>query len=1169
MSKSKPEYRKMDPIQHILERPDMYVGSTRSRKTEEFIVTDEKFHIEKKKIEISPAFIRIFVEPLSNAIDNVARSKGKKEATTIKVNINRETGETTIWNDGEVIPIEMHKEEKCYNHTLIFGNLLTGSNYNDEEDRLDISGKNGLGIKLTSVYSTKFTVEGVDPDCKKKFKQEWKNNMNKALEPKITETKLKKGYTKVTYFPDFSRFAEKSTEISDEVTKETEVSLIYTEDILNLYKKYTIDAAMLTKINVYFNDGLIPVKSLQDYAALYSKEKIEDYLTIKHENSEVVITPSYDDFQVISFVNGIYTPLGGTHADAWSKAIFKPIVAKYNKNKKQPQINIKDVKQFFKLFITCSVKQPGFDTQSKLKLESPVIKAEVKKTHIAKICKWSVMTNLEDIIKSKELLVLKKVERKKRGYTKVEFLDSANNEGTSKAHECTLILVEGESAKTYAINGIQNGIFGKEGRDWNGIYGLRGKILNVRNSTPATIAKNSVVGGIIKCLGLSVETDYTKEENYKKLRYGRVLIVADQDVDGIHISALIQNFFHFLFPSLLKRDAPFLFSMQTPIVRVFLSKTSNIIFYNEEQYKLYVREQQKNDPNKRINKKYYKGLATNNPEEVEDSFGRKVIQFSLDEKAHDEMTKAFHKKYADVRKNWLEGFRPSDSLLAWEKNEFETKVMSHSDFINTELPRFSIDDCKRSIPNLMDGLKEGHRKVLYSTFLKGLKFSGKTLKVSQLAGYVSEKSGYHHGEQNLCQTITGMANNYIGVNNIPLFYRDGQFGTRLCNGKDAGSARYIYTKLDALTRLIFRSEDDALLQHKEDDGEKVEPYFYVPIIPMILVNGVAAGIGTGWSTHIPCYDPEVLVAAIKIWLEKDGNVIFEKDNTFISEFPEFIPWYRGYKGMIEKTDNPNKFISHGICSQKGKKTVIEELPVGAWTNKYKEKLEDWQEGKKIKNFRNHCTPTTIHFTVTEAEDGFTCNASNLELQSSISTTNMCLFTEEDVLRKFSTVDEIVDSYCKVRYAYYVKRKKRLLQELENSIKFMGNKKRFLIEIRDGILKLFVEKKGKKISRKTLDLEKELEEKGYDKHIEEDDEETEEKQKGGYDYLLRLQVRSMTQEKIDKLQKDIDSNIEEKSNLEETSEKDLWINNLEEFLGEYKKWLKVITKEKARKSKNLK
>ena len=203
MSKSKPEYRKMDPIQHILERPDMYVGSTRSRKTEEFIVTDEKFHIEKKKIEISPAFIRIFVEPLSNAIDNVARSKGKKEATTIKVNINRETGETTIWNDGEVIPIEMHKEEKCYNHTLIFGNLLTGSNYNDEEDRLDISGKNGLGIKLTSVYSTKFTVEGVDPDCKKKFKQEWKNNMNKALEPKITETKLKKGYTKVTYFLDF------------------------------------------------------------------------------------------------------------------------------------------------------------------------------------------------------------------------------------------------------------------------------------------------------------------------------------------------------------------------------------------------------------------------------------------------------------------------------------------------------------------------------------------------------------------------------------------------------------------------------------------------------------------------------------------------------------------------------------------------------------------------------------------------------------------------------------------------------------------------------------------------------------------------------------------------------------------------------------------------------
>jgi DNA topoisomerase-2 len=155
----------------------MYVGSKTFKTCEEYIATfednedgiDGEYNIHKKYITTSPAILRIFIEIISNAVDNVDRSrKAKIPCSTIKVNIDKETGETTVWNDGDIIPIEIHPEEKMYNHTMIFGHLLTGSNYDDTEER-EISGLNGLGSKLTCIFSKKFTVKGLDPNNKKTF----------------------------------------------------------------------------------------------------------------------------------------------------------------------------------------------------------------------------------------------------------------------------------------------------------------------------------------------------------------------------------------------------------------------------------------------------------------------------------------------------------------------------------------------------------------------------------------------------------------------------------------------------------------------------------------------------------------------------------------------------------------------------------------------------------------------------------------------------------------------------------------------------------------------------------------------------------------------------------------------------------------------------------------
>jgi DNA topoisomerase-2 len=771
------KYVKLNPIEHVLKRPDVYIGSTRSREVEDYVVQNNDYKIVRKTINVSPAILRIFIEPLSNAIDNLARSKQNGIKTTkICINVNSETGETSFWNDGEVIPIEIHSEEKCYNHTMIFGQLLTSSNYDDDEDRIDISGKNGIGIKATGIFSNIITIEGVDPKNEKKFIQSFSDNLTNPSKPIVTSCKNKNGYTKITYFPDFKQFGLNG----------------YTEDILSIYKRYAVDTAMITKIPIFFNDVEIPVKTLVDYAKLYSSENEIEHISIKTDTCDVVLTTSNNDFETISFANGINTPLGGTHVDAWSEALFRPIVERFNKPKK-PQINIGDVKRVFKLFVVATVNKPSFDSQSKLKLESPSVQAEVQEKYIKTIMKWSIIKSLEDIIYMKELAALKKMEKKKGGRPPKDLSD-ANNAGSKLGRDCILIIVEGESAKTYASHGLDKGVFGKIGRDWLGIYPIRGKPKNTREKSPLDISKNQEINDIIKAIGLQYNVDYTNDINFNKLRYGGVLILADADVDGLHICGLIQNMFHSLFPSLLKR--PFLTSMQTPIVRV-ITNSGNILFYDEKEFAKYEKSQKS-----KVNCKYYKGLGASEEQDIQETFGRKMITFFEDENTNANMLKAFHKKFTDNRKEWLACY-DNKGIIKWlPGNEEENKNISYSDFINTEFIKFSIASCDRAIPNIVDGFKESHRKILHTCFKRKLRFSGKIIKVVQLGGAVGEVSAYHHGEQNLFDTITGMAACFVGCNNIPLLFRSGQFGSRSQGGKDAANARYIWTKLDMLTRLI-------------------------------------------------------------------------------------------------------------------------------------------------------------------------------------------------------------------------------------------------------------------------------------------------------------------------------------------------------------------------------
>ena len=1127
MSKKTTQYKSLDQRTHVLQRPDMYVGSVKNASIEFYaaknsIDDEKKIVISKQSGIINPGLHRIFIEILSNSIDNVWRSSlTDTKCTKIKIDITPE-GEISVWNDGLTIPVQINQETGLYNPELVFGRLLTSSNYDDTEERYT-SGKNGLGSKLSVIFSKEFNVKLFDQDSGKQYVQTWRNNMADKEKYKITTPKTKSSYTQITFMPDYEKFGIENL----------------SEDMRALFYKNIIDTAMITGVNVVYNDEKVPVKTLKDYAMLYENSEC---INLSTTDCDVVLSSNNKQdgsYNPISFVNGIETFQGGVHVDAWTDALLRPVLEKINSGVKKGSspLTMKDIRPYFRLFLNCKLVNPAFTSQEKSKLVSPSVTPAVLQKHITAIMKWSVIEDIKDILKSRELLTLKKTEKKK-GFVKIDGLDPANLAGTKQSDECSLILCEGDSAKTFAVKGIQTGVYSKKGRDFFGIYPLKGKCLNVRNSNPTTISKNKEICDVIQALNLKYGVDYTDDGIYSSLSYGRVIILTDSDVDGYHICGLLLNFFHKMFPTLIERNPSFITCMRTPIVRIYQGK-SDLAFYTLEDFRKY----QETHPDSKGDVKYFKGLGTNNNREIELSFGRKMIEFIKDDKTDENMDKVFHSKFSDQRKTWLEQYDPSNQSEVVGKEPIQHLPIS--DFLDNEMIKFSIDDCKRSIPHMIDGLKESHRKILYATFLKNLKYSGKTMKVAQLAGFVAEKTNYHHGEQCLFDTITKLAHDFVGSNNIPLLYRDGQFGSRIAGGKDAANARYIFTKCDVMTRLLFRPEDDVLLTHVMDDGDKVEPVFFVPILPLILINGCTAGIGTGWSSQVPCYNPVDLVKCVTEWLNHRDSLPDGTEDDFV--FPDIHPWYRGFKGTIEQSGG-NKYITKGIITQKkgrgtATSTVVTELPISLWTEKFKDSVEELVESKSLRSYKNYSTDVNVNFELDENKDGMSCTIENLKLTSSLNCNNMVLFSEKNTITKYDHVSAILRQFCHVRYEYYVKRRNYILTDLDLQLLILRNKMKFLREVMSR--SLVVQEVDEDV------LRTEMERRGYYKKTENEDDDDKNTSLKPYSYLLNMNIRSFTKQKVESLQQEIDHLDKTLVTVKKTTPSQMWRKDLDEFQRMYK------------------
>lgn len=1183
-------YKQYSQIEHVLHRPDTYLGSINTELGYRWIIEDSVEQIVSDSASVSSSIVtkkavlkeiiynkgieQCIVELITNAVDHAQRllsSNSKNQVT--KIEITCDDMVFSIKNNGEGIPVEKHKTTGLYIPEMIFGNMLTSSNYDDNEKRT-WGGKNGIGAKAANVFSKKFTIE---IQCNgMNYVQEFSDNLSKKSEPVIKKLKVS-DYTKITFEPDFSRFQLLSfSKLANGKAHQT----------LKIIEKRCYDASATTnkKVTVTYNDQKINVKDFKDYVSLFiGGDKKVCYDDPNGRWSVIFASNPFEEEKQISFVNGISTDDGGSHVRHIMDNVVPRVVDTINNMNKVKKDNIQIKNKYIKdgliVFINCLIENPEFNSQTKNKLESKVAKfgskCDIPDEIITKITKLDFVDSIINLARMKDIQDFQKKtssetpKKSRNRLTDVPKLLDANKAGTKESMKCTLILTEGDSALSTAKEGMY-----VVGNDYWGAFPLKGKLLNVRCATLTQLKENEELKNINKILGL-VHGD----NDISKLRYGKVLILCDSDVDGFHIKGLLMNYFTFYWPDIVSKG--FLTTLLTPIVKVTVGKKI-YSFYNMNEYYGFL----KSNPGIKYSVKYYKGLGTSTASEAKEYF-KQINTHSINYEYSKDPTKyinecsknfiehtnnlslddqriilAFDKEYSDNRKEWIS--YSIKNMKSLEVDYTKQNVPIHS-FIDKELVQFSIYDNQRSIPNIIDGLKVSQRKIVYGSFLKKIFTEKQQLKVANLGGSISDLTDYHHGEVSMCDTIVNMAQDFVGSNNVNLLVPLGQFGTRRKGGKDSASTRYIFTCFQPWVQIMFNKIDSDLLDYNYNEGTRIEPVKYVPILPLILLNG-AEGIGTGWSTFFPSYKPAVVIQNIVDMI--NGN-----------NPKRMIPWYRGFTGTITEFEKDTRWISRGCFEKNGKEVIITELPIGMWTENFIESVLNnsdlvkyWEDRNDEKNNEKASSKKKGKLSK-KSNDNTGCNLINFyvqlendmsdeefikkfKMETYINGKNMVAFNSEGEIHKYADTTEILTEFYKYRLNLYFIRKSYMLELLDIDIKKVSEKIRFINDVMSGSLVIF--KRNKK------DVIADLIKMGYtkesdlvikktkidkppsdnkDKEDKEEENDNEQTSKSDYDYLLDLKVHSFTNDTIAKLMEEAGNYETKYKTLLSTSPQQLWIDDL--------------------------
>eukprot|EP00758_Cryptobia_borreli_P006436 Tbor_TRINITY_DN5155_c0_g1::TRINITY_DN5155_c0_g1_i12::g.26286::m.26286/K03164/TOP2; DNA topoisomerase II len=857
----------------------------------------------------NPGLLKIVDEILVNAADNrlSTPTDGTTSQTFIKVLFDKETGRITVSNDGNGIPIVKHKDHNLWIPEMIFGHLLTSSHYENDPESV-AAGRHGYGAKLTNIMSSEFTVTCHWKD--KVFMGKWSDNMSKFSIDVKEGLDVSSFKTEVSFIPDYDRFFKEDAEKTKNNSMKTkssngsDLSTVPPEgfdakgEFMEVIRKRCLDlaASIGTQQKVYFNDMCLTPECFGNYCRMFFPEKekgrqpfivdrpsvklgilFRDPTTIKNGN-----IGTEGDTPHISLVNGLSTPQGGVHLQFAETIISNTLlfVSAVLRERGRVLFDMESFRKNLTIFISVIVSQPKFDSQSKQKLVSKhtflsSTRSDALAEHIMSLPFLSSYCVSADEVDRKFLdnvLSGRNANNTKLGLVNVPKLVEPIKILDPNV-EKTLIITEGDSASTLAISSLSI-----EQRETFGVFPLRGKILNVRSHRLRKIADNKELMNLFIAMGLRINDE---TPSVSSLRYQRIMIMTDQDPDGLHIRGLLLNVFDVLWPKLVENNPGFITIFSTPIVKVTLPSGEEHQFRNTRHYDEWINSCDAKTLST-IKRRYYKGLGTSSTEE-----GR-VYFSNMDTST----TKMIWDNFS--RQSLVDFFDP---FMVAKRKEIIQKVVDSghtcegasatiTEFVHNDLVNFGIYVNYRALPISTDGLKMSNRKVLWAL----LKRDPPSMRVSQLAGYVSEVSNYHHGEASLHGAIIHMAQNYTTSNNINYLHPEGQFGSRLGGGTDSAAPRYIFTKLDSITRLIYPKIDDNSLTYMDSDGEPVEPMCYAPVIPTAFLNG-DIGIGFGFSSHFTPHDPTELINRTRMMI---------KGTSAEEAYRNLTPGYVGYRGVIRK-----------------------------------------------------------------------------------------------------------------------------------------------------------------------------------------------------------------------------------------------------------------------------
>lgn len=1151
---------------HLLLRPDTLCGSTTpvDHLCPVFDIVNPsaadlhaQVTVNWQTLHFAPAVKNLYQEILTNALDRQFRDDSVRHID-VWIDCADAGGASYIRvkNDGMGVPVVIDDEAQAWKPTIAFSHFRSGSNFVDTAGPRFTAGRNGYGCKATNVFSRVFTVKTADPVTHNLFEQRFADNMATVDVPRISKYKLKKGYTDISFLLDFPRLCGTDT---------------MPDHVKQMVMSATVQAAacLQKKVTLAINGVTLGVRHLRNFGAVFSATADGGaYDCVKQDNVtvfELCAVPRQGPVSGVGFVNSLECSDGTHMSFAWSRitaALEQHVKSKY---KKPADFTLSPaaVKTNVFLVVKVMVDAPAFSSQTKDKLTTSHTRFlfhdwTPTNTFMKALVDSGVVERVYQDVLDKELVQTRRLmsgtnssttkSTAGRRHVVADKYDAAtalrSTPGSQRSH-CSLLVTEGDSARALAVAGLA-----VVGREHFGIYALKGKPLNVRTASVEAISKNKEVSTLLQILGLTYGKVYT---SLNELNYRKLVIFSDQDFDGAHIGGLILNIIHVLFPSVLQLDPAFVQRFPTPLVRCTHKRSSEVLcFYAKPEYDAWAA-----GAGARVGEysiRYFKGLGTSTSalaREYFSSYADQLVDIVWTQASDDVMVKMFGGEHAAARKELLSTQFSKDVFV-----DYSQASITYEDFVYKEVLPYSNYSNVRNICSMVDGLKPVQRKALFTMLSKNIV---NDVKVAQVAALIASHTMYHHGEQSLVETVVGMAQDHVGVSNINLFKPEGQFGTRLDSPSEHSAARYIFTALDPITRYLFRAEDDAVLTYQDEEGTSIEPVFYVPVIPTVLVNG-AFGIGTGWSTNVPCYNPMQLMDICEALCDQQERGVTTGVESMCLP-ATLLPWYDGFQGDIVYKAESNSYTTQGRCVlDTTQQTIrITELPIGVWTHPFVEGVEKKMmvERKKtpspppLKKARKglltqelvvsidktwtdsqvdmllHCQPAQLEALAAAPHETV---LAELGLESELRLSNMHLYSSTGQLVKYDTVERILTEFVQLRLHYYELRKAHMLQVVQQQLAVARQKCAFVEAWLRNELPL-----AGKTDEQVAEV---LTARGFVRID------------GSFDYLLNMPFKSLTAARVEKLRTHVQELQAQVAALEAATKHSLWRQDLAELRDAY-------------------